>query len=431
MVKGVDSLGRVVVLTAIVAFLPLQSWQKAALAQPPVITNSETNVHVLKSRAFQFPVNRIDPALQSRTKEISLFMREGPAPGVWKEVATVLPTATKIPCQVPHDGEFSFHVVTTDFQGRPSIAYEDLDKFPPAMTVNVITAQSRPETVYPLVQCKIDPEPTMPQQPSGMPTGRPVFETPNFQTPTFPTRMQDATPTTGATVTKTAQTTAYRAPMASSSSAARLMNTTRVGIDYNVGKAGTSGVSKIDIWMTQDNGRSWQRIGEESSVRKPIQAELPGEGVFGIRLVGTNGNGVGGKPPVSGDTPSMTFEIDLTEPHIHSVEAEPFFRNGIIDIKWKVTDKNLGSEPISLFYASQKSGPGIPIAVKMKNEEVHHWTLPREVPAQFFFRLEAVDMAGNISRYDTPNPLLFDSTVPEIDVTGVQPLQTRSSTGGK
>jgi hypothetical protein len=93
------------------------------------------DIHVLKSRVFHFPIH-VDPALVSKLREVTLYMRDGQS--AWEHVETVDPTATSIRCRVTHDGEFSFQIVTVDLQGRPSL--KDLDVVAPAMTIVVDTS---------------------------------------------------------------------------------------------------------------------------------------------------------------------------------------------------------------------------------------------------------------------------------------------------
>ncbi len=57
--------------------------------------------------------------------------------------------------------------------------------------------------------------------------------------------------------------------------------------------------------MTPDQGQTWHRLGEDLDKRSPADINLPGDGVFGIRIVITNGNGFGGRPPVRGDAPPV------------------------------------------------------------------------------------------------------------------------------
>ena len=47
------------------------------------------------------------------------------------------------------------------------------------------------------------------------------------------------------------------------------------------------------------------------------------EGLYGFRLVLTNGAGVGGKPPRSGDAPDIWIYVDLTKPTARIVSVEP------------------------------------------------------------------------------------------------------------
>ena len=46
-----------------------------------------------------------------------------------------------------------------------------------------------------------------------------------------------------------------------------------------------------------------------------------------------------------------------------------------------------------------------------------------DIGPQFFLKLEVVDLAGNVTKVETPTPILLDLSEPEatlVDVTGVQ-----------
>jgi hypothetical protein len=252
----------------------------------------------------------------------------------------------------------------------------------------------------------------------------PTAQTPTAQTPTVqpPTAAQ---PVVQTSTVAAAPTTAASAA-ATATAGRQILNTTRVGIDYNIGRVGPSGLSKVEVWASQDKGQTWHKVGEDSDQRSPAEVDLPGEGTYGIRLVGTNGNGFGGKAPVAGDPAGTTIEVDLTSPVVHAFDVDSVSKNGVLGIRWRVSDKNLTGEPINLFYASQKSGPWLPIAFKAKNDGVYQWTLPRDVPTQLFFRLEAADVAGNLARTETPNPIMLDMTEPDVNVTGITAMPQRS-----
>jgi hypothetical protein len=206
--------------------------------------------------------------------------------------------------------------------------------------------------------------------------------------------------------------------------ARQLLNTTQAALEYRIEQVGPSGVAKVDVWVTADNGTTWQRLGEDGDRRSPAEITLPGEGLFGVRLVVTNGNGFGGTPPARGETPSRWVEVDMTMPFVQLREVEPPTNGSTIEIRWNVSDKNLGPEPINLYYAARKDGPWQPIARGLKNDGLYRWNFPREGATQFFIRLEVADQAGNVARAETVNPLMLDTTEPRaavVGITGISP----------
>jgi hypothetical protein len=205
----------------------------------------------------------------------------------------------------------------------------------------------------------------------------------------------------------------------------QLLNTTRASLDYRLDQVGPSGVGKVEIWITGDEGKNWQRLCEDPYRRSPALLTLPGEGLFGLRLVVTNGNGFGGTPPAKGDPPTCWIEVDMTGPQAHLQDIEPTIKDGAVEIRWTASDKNLGPEPVSLFYATKKEGPWLPIAHRLRNEGLYRWAFPREAGGQFFLRLEATDLVGNTTRCDLANPLMLDMTVPRAQVVGVTGVTAR------
>lgn len=483
-------------LAAVLAVLPgVGVWEASVHAQQTgAVSQASPNPIRIKSRVFHLPI-RIDRASLPKVREVCLYMKEGQ--GEWIRRDSVSPTTESFRCVVPHDGEFSFAVVTIDNLGnsypadissavaamtvvvesgqpRETIVVSDptplpvstTESSPPPPTGGVSSVASGPVVVngtgsgsssiakavsQPIqsgpqtIQVTPPPAPATPPAPvAAAPATQPL---PPPNAPVAPSVAAAPTPTTQAvaqptppappvqpttppatvqtthTVSQPATLTNASTPSTPSTTTAtgsrQVLNTTRVGIDYNVGRVGPSGLSKVEVWATQDQGRTWQRVGEDSDQRSPAEVDLPGEGVYGIRLVGVNGNGFGGKAPNAGDTPSSTIEVDMTNPTIHALDIDSVSKNGVLDIRYRVSDKNLTAEPINLFYAAQRTGPWMPIAFKAKNEGTYRWTLPRDVPSQLFFRIEACDVAGNIARTETPNPILLDMTEPDLNVIGI------------
>lgn len=199
----------------------------------------------------------------------------------------------------------------------------------------------------------------------------------------------------------------------------QLINTTHATVDYKIESVGPSGVGKVEIWMTGDSGNSWKRLCEDHDRRSPAEIDLPGEGLFGLRLVVTNGNGFGGHTPARGDNPTNWIEVDATPPYAQLKEIEPVSNGSTIDIRWAVSDKNLSPEPVNLYYATRREGPWVVVAKNLKNDGRYPWAFPRDQGAQFFIRLQAFDLAGNVSQCETASPIQLDMTEPQVQVLGI------------
>ncbi|MSQ94494.1 MAG: hypothetical protein EXR98_08050 [Gemmataceae bacterium] len=199
----------------------------------------------------------------------------------------------------------------------------------------------------------------------------------------------------------------------------QLINTTRAAIDFRIDQVGPSGLGKVEIYMTRDKGQTWHRLSEAADKRSPADVNLPGDGVYGIRIVVTNGNGFGGKAPVRGDAPHCTLEVDTTAPFVQLRSAEVIASSGHVELRWNATDNNFGADPVSLFYRTSPDGAWQVIARGVKNDGVHRWTFPRDAGGQFFFKIEAADRAGNMSQDISRQPVVIDMTEPRATVVGV------------
>jgi hypothetical protein len=212
-----------------------------------------------------------------------------------------------------------------------------------------------------------------------------------------------------------------------SSGPLHLINTSKASVEYRIEQVGPSGLGKVEIWMTPDKGQSWHRLLEHIAKKSPADIELPGDGVYGIRVVVANGNGFGGKAPLKGDAPHYTIEVDTTAPFVQLRSADVLPSAGLVELRWNATDKNLGSEPVSLFYRTSADGPWQVIAKGIKNDGAYRWAFPRDGAAQIFFKIEVTDRAGNTAQAATGQPVLIDMTEPRVTVTGVtgSPVSTR------
>ncbi len=199
----------------------------------------------------------------------------------------------------------------------------------------------------------------------------------------------------------------------------QLINTTQASIEYRIDHVGPSGVGKVEIYVTPDNGQTWQRLAEDTVRRSPAEVKLPGDGVYGIRIIVSNGNGFGGKAPVRGDAPHCSVEVDTTPPFVQLRSAEILPGSGQVEINWNAKDKNLGSAPVALHYRTSPEGRWELIARNVKNDGVYRWNFPRDAGTQFFFKVEVADTAGNVSQAHSHQPILIDMSEPRATIVNV------------
>jgi hypothetical protein len=198
-----------------------------------------------------------------------------------------------------------------------------------------------------------------------------------------------------------------------------LLNTTRASVNYRIDHVGPSGVGKVEVWVTSDKGQNWKCMGEDLDKQSPAEVVLPGDGVYGVKLVVTNGNGFGGKAPIPGEAPTSYVEVDTTAPKLELGAMDATSHPGHITVRWTASDKNLGAEPVELYYATRREGPWLPIARGVKNDGNYRWAFPRDATTQFFVRIDVTDSAGNVARAETPAPIVLDVSEPNATVVNI------------
>jgi hypothetical protein len=233
------------------------------------------------------------------------------------------------------------------------------------------------------------------------------------------------------TETTTKRVSAPAARTSGPSLVRQLVNNTHVFLEYQIEQVGPSGVGKVEVWLTRDQGQSWNRVGEARDHKSPVEIDLPGEGLFGVRLSVSNGRGFGGAPPTAGDAADWWIEVDTTRPTAEFQGVQPAVgaNDGGLVINWTAHDKNLGSEPIELYYSGHREGPWQVIAKALKNDGHYHWAVPNDVGSQAYLRLVVTDRAGNSTHCDTPQPVaLDDMSRPRGHVVGVTTSAPKSTT---
>lgn len=231
----------------------------------------------------------------------------------------------------------------------------------------------------------------------------------------------------GPRVVAASENASTTAPAAAAGSAAprsrgpvQFINSQHVDLNYEVSKVGPSGVGAVELWSTEDNGRSWRRFAEDADLRPPFAADLPAEGVYGFTLIVRSKAGLGKQAPMPGDAPELRLEVDTTPPvaQLYAPEADPRHREMLV-LLWNAGDRNLSTNPITLQWSERPGGTWETIAADLPNSGRYTWQMPANLPYRVYLRLEVRDLAGNVSLAETPEPVLVDLSEPEGKLTGV------------
>jgi hypothetical protein len=204
----------------------------------------------------------------------------------------------------------------------------------------------------------------------------------------------------------------------------RMVNSRTFELEYDLDSVGPSGIGQVELWGTRDGGQTWRSHGFDADKRSPMQVTVKEEGVYGFRIVVTNGAGVGGKPPAAGDPPDLTIGVDFTKPtaRIVSIKQGVDSEAGQLVISWQADDQLLAARPISLLFSENRSGPWLPIAAGLENTGRYAWSIDNRTPGRAYVRLEVRDEAGNVGTDETAEPVIIDQSHPTVRIRSVRSL---------
>ncbi len=203
----------------------------------------------------------------------------------------------------------------------------------------------------------------------------------------------------------------------------RLTNSRRFSLDYDIQSVGPEGVSSVELWGTNDDGRTWSKWGTDPDKASPFDVEVNREAVYGFRIVVVGKNGLATSTPQAGDSADIWVGVDLTRPRAKLTGAVygQGETAGKLDISWQVDDVNLGNRPITLSISDRSDGRFTPIAQAIPNTGHFLWEYDPRSPRQIYLRLEARDDAGNIAIEQLTEPIKVEGLEPKAQIRGFSP----------
>ena len=225
------------------------------------------------------------------------------------------------------------------------------------------------------------------------------------------------------------------------------VRTPRFDLQYQV-ENGPSGVSRIDLYVTRDDGRTWTKWSQHDGRESPLKVKLDTpfnsqrEGDYGFKLVPVSGVGLTDDAPSPGTAPELRVHLDETPPLIRPFQptADSTQRNTLV-LHWQASDRNLGREPIAIEWSESPTGPWKPVAGgdavlpvgdgiatapnRLPNTGSFAWQLPASMTThKVYLKFTAWDAAGNKSEVVTQSPVLVDLTKPRARIQGIAPGTT-------
>jgi hypothetical protein len=205
-----------------------------------------------------------------------------------------------------------------------------------------------------------------------------------------------------------------------------LVPSPRFKLQYVIEDAGPNGAASVELWITQDGGRTWLRRGEDLDRTSPFDVDLGGEGTFGLSLVARSASGLGDQPPGPGEPPQTWVEVDTTPPvvQLYPPRIGTGQYAGKVAITWLASDLHLAPNSVSLLWRPDQPGAAWqPIVDSQENTGQYVWTVPPNFPAKFHIRVEAVDTLGHRGSAETPEstPVIVDRSRPRSRIIGLDP----------
>jgi len=199
-----------------------------------------------------------------------------------------------------------------------------------------------------------------------------------------------------------------------------LVNSRRVHLNFEISDVGPSGVSAVELWATRD-GKSWQRYSNEPPPSGPLVVCVAEEGRYGFTIIVRNGLGLAAPAPKYGEAPQMWVEVDETKPVVKMTDCHVGKGPdaGALFVKWEAADMTLAPKPVTICTSKAKDGPWTPVATALEAAGEHTWQMPKDMPYEFYVRVEASDRAGNIGGVVAHEVMKVDLTRPRGTILGV------------
>ena len=217
------------------------------------------------------------------------------------------------------------------------------------------------------------------------------------------------------------------APPTESSNPPIMVASPKFGLQYAVDDAGPNGPAVVELYVTSDGGRTWTSRGEDTDRTSPFQVDLGGEGRFGLKLVAKSAADQGDRPPVAGETPKTTVEVDSSGPSV--TLDKPKLEGNRLQIRWKVDEPHPATRPVMI--SIRPDGPDarwqIITPSSIENTGQYNWLISSKCPPKIQVRVDVRDALGNLGFAETSDSVLVDRSKPKGRILGLDSTAVRAT----
>lgn len=205
----------------------------------------------------------------------------------------------------------------------------------------------------------------------------------------------------------------------------QMVNNRVFNIEYQIDDVGPSGISAVELFVTEDGGKQWFRYGIDQDMKSPFQVDSMAEGTFGFAVRVRNGAGLADIPPQPGQPPEIIISVDQTLPFIEMAQPNVSTEGeGAIRFSWQIVEANPAENSVRLESAQTANGPWLPVFDWQPDTGSFDLAVRSGLPTQMYFRLLARDTAGNTATSQTIQPVVVDLKKPVGRLLRVQPAAT-------
>lgn len=195
-------------------------------------------------------------------------------------------------------------------------------------------------------------------------------------------------------------------------------------LDYSAEALGGGQLSEVELWGTEDQGRSWEKWGTDPDRTSPFDVKVVDDGLFGFRMVLVGNGGYVLGQPKPGDSADIWIHVDTEAPRCKITRAVygEGSEAGMLVIDYNCLDADLAEHPVSLAYSASLDGPWTPFASGLKNTSLYLWKVQSDMPSRVYLRLEAIDKAGNLGTHLLDLPVNMKGLAPRGRIEGIRPI---------